>query len=317
MQFYIKFEDKALYGIILSTVLFVYLGSLVLYLSSKLKTNSYENILKYLLGKKLSKFMDAVSLFMLAGGLGIMIAGSGAVFNEYLGTSKYIGALLAAILTCAVLCGGLQGVLNVNAVLVPVKLLVIIIVCIYALCHTGIITVPEHKNTIDAAGNWAWSAILYVSYNMIIPVAVLSSLGETVNKKTGVMSGIIGGLALGGTAAIITLAGLAHYPQISQYQVPLLHLAQQTGYWCQKLLALLIWLAILTTAIANAHGFASRLAPHNSRRYKLIGVGLVITLFPFSLFEFTQLIKNVYPFFGYFGLILILGLIITPVIIKK
>lgn len=311
MQFFIVFGDSALSGIVLSGVLFAYLGAVTLYLASDLMTSSYKKLYLFLLGLRASSFMDLVSLFMLAGGLGIMLAGSGAVFSEHLELPGRAGILLAAVITWLVIICGLQGVLTIYAFLVPLKIAAIVMICLWSLV-TGCSHSAAVEGTKDVAGNWVWSAMLYVSYNMILTVAVLSSLGSTINKKEGVVSGVVGGLGLGLTAGIITVAGLAQYPEILAYQVPLLFLAQQAGPLWQKFLGVLIWLAILTTAIANAHGFASRLAPPNSRQYKLIGSVIVLLAVPLSGFEFTKLVKTVYPFFGYAGLVLFFSLLVAP-----
>lgn len=315
MQFFIMYGDKAIYGVLISSILFAYLGAVVLYLSSKLKTSGYERLFSYVLGARISKYMDFISLVMLVGGLGIMLAGSGAIFSEHLGQSKYVGITLAAAITCLVILGGLQGVLMANAFLVPVKVTVIIAVCIWAIIHAGSLPQDFFQNVSanKVAGHWMWSAVLYVSYNMIVPVAVLSSLGQAISEKEGILSGITGGIGLGITAGIITLAGLVFYPAIIHYQVPLLYLAQQAGEHWQKLLGFLIWLAILTTAIADAHGFASRLAPLNSKKYKIIGVGITLITIPLAGVEFPKLVKNLYPLFGYAGLVLVFALLITPV----
>jgi len=315
LQFFIMFGDKAVYGVLLSMILFCYLGAVVLYISGNLRTESYMLLFRYALGPKISKFMDVISLFMLVGGLVIMFAGSGAVFSEHLGLPKQLGVIMAAGITCLVICGGLQRVLMANAFLVPVKLLVIIAVCLWILTSGG----PATENIYQAStaskvtGHWAWSAVLYVSYNMIVSVAVLSSLGTTITGKQGIVCGIAGGVGLGLTAGIITLAGLSYYPLITEYQVPLLYLASQIGIICKKILACLIWLAILTTAIANAHGFASRLAPPNSRNYKIIGVAITLITIPAAGLEFTQLVRSLYPLFGYAGFILVLALMVSPV----
>lgn len=315
LQFFIVFGDKAIYGIILCTVLFMYLGSMVLYISSELRTSSYKRLFGYLLGKRAGSFMDFVSLFMLVGGLGIMFAGSGAVFSEHLGFPRIYGVLLAAGITCLVICGGLQGVLMANAFLVPVKMLVIIVVCIWVLINSGFVPGKTTELVLGGrvTGHWIWSALLYVSYNMIVSVAVLSSLGQTITKKQGVISGAAGGLCLGLAAGIITLAELAFYPFITNYQVPLLYLAGQIGEIWQKLLGFLIWMAILTTAIANAHGFASRLAFSNTKKYKMIGVAVTLATIPLAGMEFTELVRNIYPLFGYAGLVLVFALLIFPI----
>ncbi len=314
MQFFIAFGGAGLWGVLLATVLFVCLGAVIMALVTGLGTASYDVLLQYLLGKRLGKAMDLLNLLMLPGGLVVMLAGSGAVFTQQLGLPYFLGTALAAAIICLVIMGGLQGVLTANLILVPVKIFALAVVCLSGFLHQGgfsweiLAPLPGEK----VAGSWGWAGILYVSYNIIVPVAVLSSLGRTVPAPVGIAGGALGGLVLGVTAGLITLAGLAFYPEVGNYEVPILFIARHLGFALQSLLGLLIWLAILTTAIADAHGLASRLAPEGGRRYKIIGVSATLAAIPFAGLDFSRLVRLLYPLFGYAGLALLLVLFVAP-----
>jgi uncharacterized membrane protein YkvI len=146
---------------------------------------------------------------------------------------------------------------------------------------------------------------------MVVPVAVLSSLGGRVTAREGLLGGAAGGLALGFVAGMVFLAGLDFYPAIAGYEVPLLYIAGQLGMVVKMALGPLIWLAILTTAIADAHGFASRFAQAHSRRYKTIGTATVLLAVPLSALKFSFLVGLLYPLFGYVGLMLLLALLVA------
>ncbi|MEW6423611.1 MAG: hypothetical protein AB1523_02530 [Bacillota bacterium] len=314
MQFFIVFGQGGLWGVLLATGLFVYLGVVIMALATGLSMASYDVMLDYLLGKKLGKVMDFLNLLMLPGGLVVMLAGSGAVFAQQLGLPHLLGTVLAAAVTSLVILGGLPGVLTANLILVPVKICALALVCLSGFFHEGGLAreFPAPLPGQKAAGTWEWAAILYVSYNIIVPVAVLSSLGRVVPASVGIAGGALGGLVLGATAGLITLAGLAFYPEIGNYEIPLLFIARHLGFVLQSFLGLLIWVAILTTAIADAHGLASRLAPEGGRRYKIIGVSVTLAAIPFAGLDFSLLVKILYPLFGYAGLVLLFALLAAP-----
>jgi len=255
--------------------------------------------------------MDCLSLIMLPGGLVVMLAGGGAVFSEHLGLPGLWGTLLVAAITMYVISRGLQGVVSVNSILVPLKVIVILLICIISLTYTGRFTGewPSGEVFSGYRGGWAWSALLYVSYNMVVPVAVLSSLGKTINPAAGVLGGLLGGLTLGVVAGVVIVTGFCFYPAITGYEVPMLYMAGNLGAVVKTGLGSLIWLAILTTAIADAHGFASRFAPSHTRKYRIIGIGAVLLAVPLSCFKFSVLVKVLYPLFGYAGLILLFALL--------
>jgi uncharacterized membrane protein YkvI len=315
MQFFILHGSGGLLGAVLATVLFAYLGGLVMFLCIKMKTANYKEILVLLLGPRVGKLMDGLSLFMLLGGLSVMMAGSAAVFGEQFGLPVRAGVWVVAILTSLVILGGLEGVMTANVFLVPLKLLAVISISLAALCASGF-PVGLQSATRPAggvAGHWVAAGFLYVSYNMVVPVAVLSSLGRSVTLKLGVAGGVLGGLLIGLAVSLVTLAGLAYLPDVASYQIPLLYLTVSLGPLFRWGLGVLIWLAILTTAIADAHGFASRLAPMGGVPYRLYGIGACLLALPLSGLSFTGLVRVLYPLFGCAGLVLLVGLLLVPV----
>ena len=315
LQFFIIFGKMGLWGGIMAAVLFCYLGGLVMHLSVAAASTNYRDLYRSLLGRTLEKAMDFLSLVMLPGGVVVMLAGGGAVFSEHLGLPQFLGTLLTALITAAVISMGLQGVISANVALVPLKLAAIVIICLLALAFAGPETEVIREDTAFTAGNqahWAWSAVLYVSYNMVVPVAVLSTLGRVVQPRAGVLGGMAGGAVLGAVACLVVVTGLCFYPGLKYYEVPLLYIAGSLGPAVKTVLGMLIWVAILTTAIADTHGFASRFASSRSPRYRVIGIGLVLCAMPLSSLKFSFLVKLLYPLFGYGGLILLGALVFIP-----
>ncbi len=99
MQFFILHGSAGLKGAILAALLFAYLGGLVMFLSVSMQSCSYTRLLKFLIGAGAGRFMDILNLFMLLGGLSVMMAGSGAVLSEHMGLPVCFGILLMAFLT--------------------------------------------------------------------------------------------------------------------------------------------------------------------------------------------------------------------------
>ena len=285
-----------------------------MYLSIRHRYTNYRELFSFLLGPSAAVFMDILSLLMLAGGLGVMLAGSGAVFSEQLGLPAWLGSVATALVTGMVIMGSLRRVMIANVILVPLKIIVILVVALAVLILHGMPSWQPAAGPVEptVAGNWVWSAILYVSYNMIVPVAVLTSLGRSVTIGVGVWGGLLGGLGMGMAAGLITLVGLAFFPMIMLYEIPLLYIAGHLNDGLRVVLSVLIWLAILTTAIANAHGFASRLDPEQGRYYKLAGLGITGVALTLSGMDFSLLVRTLYPMFGYAGLILLVALVLVP-----
>lgn len=314
LQFFILFGYKGLLGVIVATVFFAYLGALVLRLSVQLRTGNYQELLSYLLGPWAGKFMDLISIFMLVAGLGIMLAGTGAVVKEYLGLPEWLGIGMAVLVIFLVILRGLKGLLSINIILVPVKLAAVCLIAGLALAHKGLPQELPYVHQQGVGGHWLLASILYVSFNMIVPLAVLSTMGRSISAKIGIFAGVIGGIGLGLAVAMVTLGGLAFYPEIIKYEVPVLYMASCVSNILRPVFALLIWVAMLTTAIANAHGFASRFAPGGGKGYHLYGMASCLIVLPLTYFDFSLLVRFLYPLFGYVGLVLFAALLFVPII---
>lgn len=313
LQFFIVFGDRGIWGFLLAALLFCYLGGLVMYLAVSVKASNYNDLYRVILGRVPAGIMDVLSIVMLPGGIVVMLAGGGAVFEEYLGLVPFWGVFVTALITAAVISTGLKGVISASALLVPLKMAAIAVICLLVLLTAP--EAPEHGRVVADHGsrvNWAWSSILYVSYNMVVPVAVLSSLGRSVSPGAGVAGGVLGGGVLGLVAGVLVESGLTFYPQITAYEIPLLFMAESLGAVAKAALGPLIWVAILTTAIADAHGFASRFAESKSKKYKIIGVTVILLALPLASLKFSVLVKTLYPLFGYAGLILLAAIIFVP-----
>lgn len=315
LQFFIAFGNSGLRGALLAAAMFCFLGGLVMRLAVSVGASDYRDVYRTVLGRIPARAMDLLSLAMLPGGVTVMLAGGGAVFSEHLGMPQLAGTLITALATAAVISMGLKGVVSANSLLVPVKVAAIASICLIALAFAH----PPDQAPPAAAGqaygsriNWAWSAVLYVSYNMVVPVAVLSSLGRSVSLRDGVRGGMLGGAVLGVMALLMVTTGLSFYPGITACEVPLLMIAGSIGPFFKTVLGALLWVAILTTAIADTHGFASRFAESHTRRYRAVGAGLVAACLPLSTFKFSLLVKVLYPLFGYAGLILLAALLFVP-----
>lgn len=316
MQFFTVYGRDAYKELILVTLLFSYLGASTLYLAVKLRTNHYLDLVRYLLGPRSGVLFDGLIMAMLLGGVGIMLSGSGAVFEEHLHLPAWLGIALVAAINYLILWRGLAGVLGINAVLVPVKITIIVVLCLL---------IVNSQNTMDigfgleniliehTSRTWFMSGILYVSYNMILVLAVLATLGPGLSRVKAVTGGAMGGIGLGLTAAVLCWAGLALLPGILNYQVPTIYMAELViGAWKYPM-GFLIWLAILTTALANTHGLAARWGMPGSARYRWAALGILVLALPAAMVDFDRLVGVVYPMFGYAGLLMMLALMLAPI----
>jgi len=314
LQFFVMHGTPGLLGITAAGIMFAWFGTVILYLALKCRAVNYREVLTALMGKNLVVLFDILSFFILLGGASVMLAGSGAVFKEQLGLPPSVGIFLIILITLPVIMSGLAGIIMANAIIVPLKIFAIFFVILAAVVLNGGLQFPSQSLFLPEKimGNWLFAAVLYVSYNMVIPMAALSSLGKYVEKNTAIKAGILGGLGLGLVAFVVAIGELTFCPEITNYQVPLLYIAGLINPVLRVIISLVIWMAILTTLIGNVHGIASRLAPRGGNRYKIAGTIAMFLSLPLTLYDFSTLVSTLCPLFGYGGLVLLLSLAIFP-----
>src|SRR5699024_7043115 len=149
---------------------------------------------------------------------------------------------------------------------------------------------------------WWTSAILYMSYNIITGIATFSSIGKE-EKTLGVVrgAGMIGGGALGVALLFIVLALLADLPSVVGYEVPFLEIARHVSGPAGFLFAILLLVAVFTTAVSNLYGFCVRFCESGSGRYKITTIVTTILAFFASIIPFSKLVGILYPLFGVLG----------------
>ncbi len=155
-----------------------------------------------------------------------MAAGAGALFSEQLGLSKYLGSGLLIATTLGTVLFGLNGVISAISFVVPVLLASVLTISGYVIVNMGI-GAGASQAAINA-GNpavpfWPLAAVVYISYNLVVAVAVLGPMGkETGDLKIVKKGALWGGLGLGIGAIAILLAMLATLPQGAKYELPMI-----------------------------------------------------------------------------------------------
>jgi uncharacterized membrane protein YkvI len=315
IRFFVVFGQKGMIGIILAGIMFALLGALVVSFVKKEGINSYRQLILHLFGKKIGQWIELFIGFMLWIGLGVMLAGSGAVFTEYwrINMNWGIGLTLAVVILALVYQG--TGVKIINSLLVPLLIGIALYISIYTIWTADGASINElaKPNYGYVGDNWFVASIIYVAYNMILGIVILASLNWDKEDQAGCAGTFLGGLLLGGIGLIKVLALLTCFPEVIKHQVPMLFLAEQQAEWLKLLLAGALWSAMVTTAVANGYGLIKRLESVKYLNYHRALFLIILISLPLTKFKFSQLVAIFYPIFGYIGLVIV-GMIITRMI---
>ncbi len=309
MQFFVNLRSGHIPALILTTVLFAVFGWAALHLSRVYRSADYGSFLKCLLGSRAAQVFDGLISFFLLGTLGIMMSAAGAVFAEHLGGSFQIGVALLSFGIGLVLLSKVQGVFWLNTILMPAKFILVLIVGGLIMLSPGF----SFAGSSEAASlyaepitqSWFLASLLYVAYNLILGLAVLTSLGAVDLHPKLSWAGIWGGLGLGVFAGIIVAVLADNWPAVTGYQVPMLFLAGQVHPGIGLVYTLVLGMGILTTGVACAYALTVRVQHWLKRSYNTTLLLILILALPLAPLGFARLVHIVYPLFGLAGIILL------------
>lgn len=302
VQFFLTLGPRAPAAIILMGLLLGLTAGQVRLLALKRGTASYHDFLAVLLGNWCRPADIAIASFLF-GGLVIMLAGSGALARQYFGVMPLTGVLACGGLALVASLGKGRGILTLNTLLVPVMLAIMIIIA--AMYHLesidSVLPIPDAGSL--TSSNWILNAFLYVAYNMVGGMVLLTSLP---GSRQGVLGAMLGGLLLGILAYFLVNALAQLSPDDLSLELPLLQLVAISCPGLINLYALALWLAMVTTASSQLYGLAVRLGQIPFLTTWRSAVAILILAFLLATFGFASLVSWLYPLFGYLGLILII-----------
>ncbi len=316
LQFFINYGYKGILGAMISMILFMTIGTVILLKTYNDKLDSYQEMIRPTMGKTLSSISEFIILSYLFIGVCVMVAGSGALFKEQFNMSYNIGIIVMVVLTLATVLHSIDGIVKVNSLLIPILLFGIISIGLIVMIKKDF-SFTNIQIEVTNKGNWIKSAIMYVSYNIISAIVVLSSLRSVIkDKRTAIKGGVMGGLGLGVLSIFIIIPMLLLFKETSHLEIPMLGVANYVNIKAEIVYSLLIWIAMFTTAVANLFGFLTRICDIINVNFKLLSVIFCIMTIAVAKMGFSKLVNVFYPLFAYMSLALI-ALFIVMSLYKK
>ncbi|MGL4736140.1 MAG: YkvI family membrane protein [Cellulosilyticaceae bacterium] len=302
LSFFTVYGIKGMIGLVLAGVAYALIGMVLLEVIYEKKFDHYKELLKDVMGPKLSVMIEwTVNIFLFIC-LSTMIAGAGAIFKQAFNLPTWVGVVGMALAALFTFFSGAQGLVKMNALLVP-------IMCIGGILLGSIIMIFRDLPVFAVVGgdtparHWLLSAVLYVAYNMITVIVVLCSLYDHLDDiKVARWGGILGGLGLGVLGLSIGGATFFYYAQINQLEIPMLGILVNYPKYIQSLYMVVLVLAMYTTAIANGHGVIENLKVRLTCNEKLLMVAIVGLAMLSAKIGFSNLVSRIFPMFGYIGL---------------
>ncbi|MET3683837.1 putative membrane protein YkvI [Alkalibacillus flavidus] len=302
------FGHDSSFAIILFAILFTISCHVILSLSYELKSDDYMPLLRRLLGDNWAKLYDWSILLYLFSTIFVMISGSGATVAVF-EWPPVIGIALMVIGLLIVVPKGMDGILSVNRLLLPLMVVALSLVLILFVWREHI---PLWGYDMGGQGNWM-ASIPFTSLNVLPLIAVLGAVGKNIKQPQEIYVASIGsGLILGVISYLYNMSLVQVADQLYFYDVPLFAILY--GYRIEIFFGMagLLIFAIYTTALTSLFGLIARIQSYFPLTEGKLGLALIVLALPFTLVGFSDLISYLYPLYGVINLYVLAMLLLFP-----
>ncbi|SDC82290.1 Uncharacterized membrane protein YkvI [Terribacillus halophilus] len=321
LQYFTSFGLMGILGAITATVLFSYLGMVLVWLGSRTKTTSHKEAIHRISGRYLGTVIDYVIIFTLFGVGVVMIAGAGSNLNQQFGLPYFVGTTVMTILVI------LTGLLKVNRVvsiigsITPFLIFFVVLISIYSLItmQGPLATLDQEAQSIPTTlPNWFISSINYVSFNIAVGASMSIVMGAGEKKpKTAAIGGLAGGLVLGILIILSHLAIFSKIEEVGSLDMPMLGIVSNLSPILGIIMALVIFGMIYNTATGMFFSFTARFAQTETNKFRTVFIVTMVIGYLASYVGFTDLVSYFYPLIGYLGIVLMVALVVAPYMIKR
>lgn len=298
LTFFTRYGWMATLTIGIASMLFVWLGIKLMFIAHEVKAQSYEDLNKLLFGPRIGSWISLFTLVTLFGVTTVMLAGAGSVFEEQFHLPYQSGLLVTLLLAYAVLNKGMQAIVAVNSVVVPLMLSFSTLVVWYSW------DLPGSGNWLHLTSDYPlekiWFApFLYAAFNLSMAQGVLVPLGAQIRDRSVLFwGGIWGGVVIGLMLFAGHFALSAQMPGISQFEIPMGQLIQRVGPTIQLMFIFVIYGEIFTTFIADVYGLSLQLEQRTRLSRSWILWIVLLLSYLVSQLGFKALLSTLYPLFG-------------------
>lgn len=312
MQFFTFFGAYGVAGILISTCLFIWLGTKMMVLSHRIHAFSYQELNTYLFGRFFGRVANGVSFVILFGVTSVMLSGAGSIFKEQMGLSEQWGMIVSLVFIFMVLIRQLKGVLAINTAVVPMMLFFSLAVGIAYFSMDDLFHTTEWQMKQSRYLEWIISPFAYVALNLATLQAVMVPLGsEAENERTLIWGGIWGGIGIGMMLLTSHLSMNSLMPDIMKFDIPMAEVIRDFGRFMHLMFIFVIYSEIFTTLVGNVFGMTRQIKSiYNDLPTNLIILTILLACFVLSQMSFAVLLSHLYTIFGYIGLFLLVFLIV-------
>ena len=305
VEFFSRFGFVGLVSIVMSGYIFIFLGAKLMIIAARIQASSYQELNEYLFGKLLGTAINILMLVMLLGVCAVMLSGAGAVFEEQIETSKYIGIFFTIGLSIAVMIMGTKGIFAVNTFIVPMMIAFSFLLLMLSIKLPNFAEQALFIPFVEDGWKVVVAPFSYSAMNLTLAQAVLVPIASEVKDvQTIKWGGFIGGAAL----TIILISShltLVMLPELETYSIPMAVIMKTTASSFFWVYVFVIYGEIFTSVIGNVYGIERQARKYISIPSVIIVSAVFAVCSLISLIDYGVLLSYLYPFFGYVSIIFI------------
>jgi uncharacterized membrane protein YkvI len=305
LKFFSVYGMQGIYGLILTGTLFFLVGWSVLELVHVTKAKSFRVFIKPITGDLIGMLLEWAVIGFMFICFCTMLAGTGALLEQRFAWSFQTGVVAMAMACLIIFYFDVKGVVAVNSLLAPILLIGCFLLGLYIWIFNSTSAFSQTGLLYGLRFNWFSSALIYVSYNTVTAIVILTTLHQYVeNKRIAFWSSFFAGMGLGLLGVALGTITLINYTNIQGVEIPMLAIVMQYAPFIQYIYIFVIIAAMFTTAVANGFGIVAKvknkLKSKYKERYTIVFIGISIV---FAHIGFSNMVEKVYPIFGYIGLL--------------
>lgn len=306
-EFFTSYGLSSFIGIIICGIFYVAMSTIISKISIAYKLDSYSDVMNIISPNLFGKLTGVITTLYLISSASIILAGSGALINQFFNIPKLLGSIIMLILAFFFLLRETDGLIEVNSFIVPTLITTVIILgVLYFLFAPDMLTIEHITKFEPVKSGITISTILYAGYNTLCCSGVLVPLSNQIKKpKTMTLGIIVGVIGLTCMCLLINLLLTINQPYIFKYEIPLLFVAQRFGNVIQALLLCIIWMEMFSTEVSDVYSIAKSLKQSFNIEFKKGIIIVLLIALPISQLGFSSLITTLYPLFGLLSLIFI------------
>ncbi len=321
LQFFGQFGVWGLAGMVLAIAAFWAFGWMSLSIAKDTGHVEFDKIILRRDNRPLRLFFSTVFLLFLFGCMMGMIAGAGALLEQVFGLPALAGDAGMTLLVLLVAAAGAAGLVAAFDVVVPLLVgaaVVISVLAAFRLPMEPLFSLPLSSGN-PLLGNWLFSALSFISYNMMGAITILVPLTRDMEDARVIRRGLALGSGLLAVIFVCILLPIIWFRSlVGTAELPMLALASRLFPALGVIYALLLLCGIFTAALSSLFGITSRLEARLGGRLSVRFLALLCALaFAGSIFGFRNVVSYVFPVCGYVGFFGLVGVALHYRFLRK